>query len=84
VSDYEPLIVLDQPSRMVQVSLHRDQLVGLHALIHWLKGYEMSGNGSGRVPGAFELVMHYRSLRSSLEPAKPTTRGYVSQEPPNQ
>lgn len=36
-------------------------LDGLNALIHYLGGFE---NGkSGRIPGHFELVMHYRALQ---------------------
>ena len=66
MSDFEPLIVLDDREATHKVTLFRDHLVGMHALIHWLEGFEKSGQG--RVPGKFELVMHYRSLRRAVEP----------------
>ena len=40
----------------------QNTLDGLNALIHWIKGFEAGGN-HGRIPGGFELVMHYRNLR---------------------
>lgn len=46
------------------VTLVQDQLDGLCALIHYCEGVAKSGQG--RVPGSFELVMHYRELRSRV------------------
>jgi len=61
VSDFEPSvtekIIIDKELHIDENTMH-----GLNALLHWLKGFEASGNGN--VPGHFELVMFYRTLKS--------------------
>lgn len=53
-------IHLNTESKNLTVTLFQSQLDGLCALIHFCEGIEASGKG--RVPGSFELIMHYREL----------------------
>ena len=48
----------------IPVTLFQSQLDGLCALIHFCDGLNQAGKG--RVPGSFELVMHYRELRNRV------------------
>ncbi len=48
----------------IPVPIHQHHLDGLCALIHYCDGVEKSGKG--RVPGSFELVMHYRAIRTRV------------------
>ena len=51
----------------IPVWLTQSSLDGLNALIHYCEGVENSGKG--RVPGSFELIMFYRTIRDCLEKA---------------
>jgi hypothetical protein len=69
MSDHEPIIHL--PERTVTIAnfwVTQEALDSINVLIHWLDGFEASSN-HGRVPGHFELVMHYRSLTDQLRKA---------------
>ena len=57
-------IHLGQNHVTLEVTLTQDNLDGLCSLIHWCEGFEKAGNGV--VDGQFELIMHYRSLRSAI------------------
>lgn len=57
-----------EPSVTVPVWLNQSRLDGLQTLIQFCKGMERSGQGI--VPGSFELVMFYRTLRSSIDDAE--------------
>lgn len=66
MSDFEPMGVIEKPTP-VTITLQPETIVGLHALLHWLKGFEAGGGGThGRTPGHFELVMHYRAITAAL------------------
>ena len=49
---------------MVTIPVWQPTINGLYSLLNWLDGFESAGRGN--VPGHFELVMHFRSLRASL------------------
>jgi hypothetical protein len=71
MTDHEPMIHLPkEKSGEIEFRMWTDQQTvdGLNALIHWLKGYERKGEG--RVPGHFDLIMHYRSIRLAILSAK--------------
>jgi hypothetical protein len=53
-----------EPSIHVEVWLPQSNLDGLHALLQWLDGYESAK--SGKIPGHFELISHFRQLKSSI------------------
>lgn len=49
---------------IIELGIWQSTVDGLCALIHWLNGFEAAGKG--RVPGHFELVMHFRSLTNAI------------------
>ena len=59
-------------SLKLNTDVFQTHLDGLCALIHYCEGVEKSGKG--RVPGSFELVMHYRSLISALAELRNTKK----------
>lgn len=67
MSDFEPAAMIDREGTL-EITVWPDTLVGLHALISWLDGFEAAGKA--RVPGHFALVMHYRQLRQRLVAVK--------------
>lgn len=52
--------------KTVTISVTQDEVDGINALIHWLSGYT-EGHGGGRIPGHFNLVMLYRSMRAAMK-----------------
>ena len=60
MSDHEPTISNLPNDWAVTIVMHQSTIDGLVALINWLDGFEEGGHK--RVPGHFELVMHFRSL----------------------
>jgi hypothetical protein len=57
------------PNMRVPVWITEQDYQGLHALIHWLRGFEAGGN-HGRVPGHHELVSHFRLLTTAIREAQ--------------
>jgi hypothetical protein len=53
-----------EPSITVPVWITQSNLDGLHALMQWLDGF-IDAKG-GTIPGHFELVMHFRQIRSAI------------------
>lgn len=49
---------------MVTVGIWQAQMDSLNALIHWLNGFE-AAHGT-RVPGHFDLLMHYRTVAAAV------------------
>lgn len=60
---HEPMIHLREKRLRCNVTVSQDDLDGVYALITWLDGYV--ANGSTAVPGHYELLMLYRSLRNA-------------------
>lgn len=72
MGDGEAIIHLKKPrDTTVSVWLPQDHLDGLNHLLHFVEALQKHG-GQGRVPGYFELVMHYRMLRSAVYKAERT------------
>lgn len=57
-------IHLGAEEKVVPVTLWQTHLDGICALIHYCEG--VASSGKGFVPGAFELIMHYREIKSCL------------------
>lgn len=57
-------IHLGASEKDVTITLWQAHLDGMCALIHYCDG--IRGAGHGFVPGSFELVMHYREIKSRL------------------
>jgi len=53
-----------EDSVTVPVRLTQSSLDGMNALINYCKGLEDSGKG--KVPGSFELVIFYRTIKDCL------------------
>lgn len=62
MSDYEPTVSnLPAGSALeINIPVWQSSIDGLAALISWLDGFEAAGHK--RIPGHFELVMHFRQV----------------------
>jgi len=81
MTSHENIIRLPPNKRSTTINILIDQgaLDGLNALIHWLDGFQ---EGKGRIPGAHDLVMHYRNLGQGV--AKLKAEDKKQEEPPYQ
>ena len=55
------------PSVEVPVWITQSSLDGMITLMNFCDGFEKGGNG--KVPGSFELLMFYRTIRDNLQKA---------------
>lgn len=71
MTDHEPTIHFPKGIDQISFQMFTDQTTidGLNALIHWLQGYAYAKKGEGRIPGHFDLIMHYRQVVSGIAKA---------------
>jgi len=55
------------PSVTVPIWVTQSSLDGMIALMNFCDGFEKGGNG--RVPGSFEVLMFYRTIRDNIQKA---------------
>ena len=53
-----------EPSILVRTAVTQSHIDGIIALIHWCEAHE---HAKGRVPGAYELTMFWRTLRGNIQ-----------------
>ena len=66
MSSHEPNLHLKEEVVTCKISIRQNDLDGLNALIHYLSGIEKHA-GVGRIPGTFELIIHYRMLIAAIK-----------------
>jgi len=66
MNSHEPNLHLKEEFVTIEISVRQGDLDGLNALIHYLEGIEKHA-GVGRIPGLFELVIHYRGLLAAIK-----------------
>lgn len=64
---FERIVILDRPTVPITVEITQTDLVGLHSLQNWLKGFRRKDGED--IPGEFELVMFYRKVVEGIQKA---------------
>lgn len=65
---FEKIVILDRPAVNVTVEVNQTDLIGLHSLQNWLRGFRRKD--SEDIPGEFELVMFYRKIVAGIASRK--------------